>query len=59
MNAMADDPRVLAVVGPVIPEAGPGVVRASNEAGLLTCGPNTTDPSLTKVTHGAADPPLR
>ena len=24
MNAMADDPRVLAVVGPVIPEAGPG-----------------------------------
>ena len=55
MNAMADDPRVLAVVGPVIPEAGPGVVRASNEAGLLTCGPNTTDPSLTKVTHGAAD----
>jgi branched-chain amino acid transport system substrate-binding protein len=53
VHAMADDPRIVGVVGPVIEEAGPGVVRAANETGLLTCAPNQTDPALTKASHGA------
>src|SRR4051794_2753337 len=55
MHGMANDPRVVGVVGPVQRDAGPGVVRAANETGLLTCGPNTSDPFLTKASHGGGD----
>ena len=55
VRAMAADDRVIAVVGANYSEVAFGMIRGSNEAGLLMCSPGVTDPGLTKPEYGAAD----
>jgi ABC-type branched-subunit amino acid transport system substrate-binding protein/class 3 adenylate cyclase len=55
MRALADDDRVVGVVGPYGADVAAKMVRAGNESGLVICGPASTSPELTKDALGAAD----
>jgi branched-chain amino acid transport system substrate-binding protein len=57
MNATAfvGDPRVLAMIGSMHSPQAVGQIPITNEAGLLQCGPSTTEPELTKPEAGALD----
>jgi branched-chain amino acid transport system substrate-binding protein len=53
--AMVEDSRTIAMIGPYNSEVAAEQIPVTNEAGLLQCGPSTTDPRLTKPEHGALD----
>lgn len=48
MQAIASDPRIVAVIGPANSNVAKARIPISNEAGLFQCGPATTNPGLTK-----------
>ncbi|MFN2483554.1 MAG: ABC transporter substrate-binding protein [Candidatus Limnocylindria bacterium] len=52
-TAFVADPRVVAVVGPMLSIAAEQQIPITNEAGLLQCSPSATDPILTKPEIGA------
>jgi branched-chain amino acid transport system substrate-binding protein len=51
-KVMADDPTILAMVGPAQSGVAHSVIPITNEAGLLQCSPSNTDPFLTKQPDG-------
>ncbi len=55
INALVADPRVIAVVGPLTSDVAAKQIPITNQAGLLHCGPATTNPGLTKPRGGALD----
>ncbi len=54
-EAMADDPRTIAMVGPYNSDVAMAQIPITNEAGLLQCAPSTTLPELTKPDYGALE----
>ena len=55
MHTLANDPKVLFVVGPYNSNVGQAEIPVSNAAGLMQCSPANTNPGLTK-TWGGVDP---
>ncbi len=55
MHALANDPKVLFVVGPYNSNVGQAEIPVGNAAGLMQCSPANTNPGLTK-TWGGVDP---
>ncbi len=55
VNALVADPRVIAIVGPLTSDVAAKQIPITNQAGLLHCGPATTNPGLTKPRGGALD----
>src|SRR3954452_7398211 len=55
MQALANDPSVMFVVGPYNSNVAQAEIPVSNSAGLMQCSPANTNPGLTK-TWGGVDP---
>jgi branched-chain amino acid transport system substrate-binding protein len=55
MQALANDPSVIGVVGPYNSNVAQAEIPVSNAAGLMQCSPANTNPGLTK-TWGGVDP---
>jgi branched-chain amino acid transport system substrate-binding protein len=55
MTAMANDPSIVAVVGPRSSRVAEAEIPISNRSGLLQCTPAGTLPDLTKPRDGALD----
>jgi branched-chain amino acid transport system substrate-binding protein len=55
MHTLANDPKVLFVVGPYNSNVGQAEIPVSNAAGLMQCSPANTNPGLTK-SWGGVDP---
>ncbi len=55
MHTLANDPKVLFVVGPYNSNVGQAEIPVSNAAGLMQCSPANTNPGLTQ-TWGGVDP---
>ena len=55
MQALANDPQVLFVVGPYNSNVAQAEIPVSNAAGLMQCSPANTNPGLTK-SWGGVDP---
>jgi branched-chain amino acid transport system substrate-binding protein len=55
MQALANDPSVMFVVGPYNSNVAQAEIPVSNAAGLMQCSPANTNPGLTK-TWGGVDP---
>jgi len=55
MQALANDPSVLFVVGPYNSNVAQAEIPVSNSAGMMQCSPANTNPGLTK-TWGGVDP---
>ena len=55
VQAMAADPRTIAVIGPWGSRVAAAEIPITNAAGLLECSPSNTWPQLTKPREGALD----
>ena len=55
MQAIAADPEIIAVIGPLNSSVALAQIPISNEAGLLQCSPANTAEGLTKPDFGALD----
>src|SRR4051794_25171674 len=55
MQALANDPSVMFVVGPYNSNVAQAEIPVSNSAGMMQCSPANTNPGLTK-TWGGVDP---
>ena len=51
-RVMADDPTILAMVGPAQSGVAHSIIPITNQAGLFECSPSNTDPFLTKSPDG-------
>ena len=54
-RGFADDPNVIALIGPFGSATSFDVIPITNQAGLLQCSPSSTHPGLTKPRAGALD----
>ena len=59
MQALANDPQVLFVVGPYNSNVAQAEIPVSNAAGLMQCSPANTNPGLTKTWAGVDPKTLR